>query len=656
MVSAVDFRLGDIVNSPLLIDDIMRESLHEALAFTQQSHRIWATILFGSIARDQRRQVSDVDVIYLAEQVEPRGHIYCPQTFGKFHFDVNIATIEGLNTLLWDSHWQYRLADAVILDAQADRRSPLEEWLCMVKAWIRQPEAQFRRSTILTSRLRVFLQWMRDHAPHPAAAESHLVVAAAWLGVLLRSEQAGFIPFVDNDNPEMQEALADFLDQLPFDTRPADNPGTKEKWGRLKKLKDGLRREIMPFAADAAAPCEQMVMRLPGGLPGNVAAKIDEWCQAMGWNPGGNLDCVAMLSDLCANPFHGLELLPAASLRPLVRRGYHFEYRTSKADFRVSAYDPERRRLKVILPTGGCRVPACTFCALPNLAHPAQPWILPRVAISGATDIDEIAIFTDGSFFDDAEVNPSQRETVAVYAKEIGARSLLVETLPRFLTEEKLQHMGAVLKGMPILRIGVGVQTLDARVRSAVLGTPIHNSEIGRLFSLRDIWRFRLRIYLLFGKPLRTRAEEYSDLKASLRWLAPRMKSGDVITINRLLVTEGTAVASLCQLGLYAEANICALRRFIVALRSAHPGVAIIPGAIDTTTCTTLVPPRSACRPCYDWLRLAEHQNQIGAGTPCTASHSLPLDLPWPIFGGVENRCAFAVRISAHGRMVNLPS
>ncbi len=638
-----------------LTDDILRKNLDEALVSTQRNHHLWATLLFGSIARNQWRQESDIDIIYLAEQVEPRGHIYCPQTFGKFHFDVNIATIEGLNTLLWDPHWQYRIADAVVLDVQTDRRRALAEWLCTVKEWIRQPEAQLHRVKILTSRLRVFLRWMRDHTPQPAAAESHLVVAATWLGILLRSEQAGFIPFVDNDNPEMQEALADFLDQLPFDTRPADNPGTKEKWGRLKKINDGLRKEIIMLAADAAVPCGQMLMRLPGGLPGNVAAKIDEWCQAMGWNPGGNSDCLAMLQGLCAGSFHGPVVRPVTSLCTLVRRGHRLERRTTEADFRVSAYDPERRRLKVILPTGGCRVPACTFCALPDLAHPAQPWSLPGAAATGVTDVDELAIFTDGSFFDDAEVNPSQRETVALYAKELGAQSLLVETLPRFLTEEKLQHLASVLKGMPVLRIGVGVQTLDARVRNAVLGTPLHNSEIGRMFSLRDIWRFRLRIYLLFGKPLRTRTEEYSDLKASLRWLAARMKSGDVITINRLLVTEGTAVASLCQLGLYAEANICALRRFIVALRSAHPGVAIVPGAIDTTTCTTLVPPRPACRLCYDWLRRAEHQDQVGTDSPCPSPFPVSLDLPWPIFGEVENRCAFAVRISARGRMVNLP-
>jgi radical SAM enzyme (TIGR01210 family) len=256
---------------------------------------------------------------------------------------------------------------------------------------------------------------------------------------------------------------------------------------------------------------------------------------------------------------------------------------------RFLEYRPETARLKIILPTGGCRVPTCTFCMLPSLARAkasVEQVIASAADLIARRPVRQVSVYTDGSYFDHRELTATERLSIADCAREWGANELLVESLPRFLTwaalDEVIRRLGPTCR----LRIAVGVQSTSSLIRRYITGTPITQSALMSLLTLRRTAPITLRLFLLANKPMMSAAEDFLDLQQSLALLDPWLTAQDIVTINPLLPTRGTLVEQLEKAGYWRPLSLAAVEDLTRQLKAKSRRYTLEFGPTMGATCT----------------------------------------------------------------------
>jgi radical SAM enzyme (TIGR01210 family) len=226
-------------------------------------------------------------------------------------------------------------------------------------------------------------------------------------------------------------------------------------------------------------------------------------------------------------------------------------------------------------------------------------------------------------------------------SKHREVKNLVVESLPRFLELNKVQQIAEAIGPQTKLIIGIGLQSINERIRRIILGTPIKNSEIECLSYLRMIENICFRIYLLFGKPILNTKEDIEDIKSSINILRKYLKPEDSITINRMIVGEETPIDYLQKLKLYIAPNLCTLRRLIEDCKKEYKDLDIRPGAIDVKTCVKeIVSNSKSCQSCYNWL-VNEEIEKDNPNFRCEDKNYLDVGLPWNLLGSFERRCSY---------------
>lgn len=317
---------------------------------------------------------------------------------------------------------------------------------------------------------------------------------------------------------------------------------------------------------------------------------------------------------------------------------------------RLVDYRPETGRLKVILPTGGCRVPTCTFCMLPYLAR-AKGNIEPIVAAAAAAidrrPVGQVAIYTDGSFFDGRELGGAERLALAESSRRWGATEFLVESLPRFLTQTALAEVRQTLGPACSLRIGIGLQSTNPSVRRHVTGTPISQTEMLSTLALRASVPFTLRLYLLANKPMMTAREDMLDLQRSLDMLDGWLGPEDVVTINPLLPTHGTLVEWLEAEGHWRPLSPTAVTDLVRSLQATPRHYTVEFGPTTTATCTDsnldIIGDNA-------FLNLGDRDGEAG-----TSGMHASLSL-WSLLGDYRSRLIWAQTAAGSPRPANVPS
>lgn len=158
--------------------------------------------------------------------------------------------------------------------------------------------------------------------------------------------------------------------------------------------------------------------------------------------------------------------------------------RKSSSKVRFAHFDESKKRLKIILPTGGCRTATCSFCCLPYMAS-AKPLDLTLTQVLFPylrNDIEEIAIYCDGSFFDNRELTRQDREEIAKAISTSKVKKVIVESLPRFISCEVIEQFLYSLNSTVEFTLSVGLQSSSEKVRRFSIGTPINQNEIMRIF------------------------------------------------------------------------------------------------------------------------------------------------------------------------------
>jgi len=303
------------------------------------------------------------------------------------------------------------------------------------------------------------------------------------------------------------------------------------------------------------------------------------------------------------------------------------------AEPRLVHYDPKLERLKLIIPTGGCRVPTCTFCMLPLLARPKADVkaIFSSLRETSKSRVRQVAVYTDGSFFDDRELSETERMEIASFARESLAEELLVESLPRFLKPDVVDKVRNTLQPGCTLRIGVGVQSTQTAIRCHITSTPLSHHELMRLLKLRVCGGFSLRIFLMANKPLISPAEDRLDLFQSLGLLQRYLAVDDIVTVNPLLPTHGTFLEVLWKTGYWQPLTRAEATALETDISSRNWGFHLEFGPSLVSTCTDV-----ELEPATDTDSL-----MIKPGQPLDKETSSRF-LPWALLGGTRHRRLWA--------------
>lgn len=207
----------------------------------------------------------------------------------------------------------------------------------------------------------------------------------------------------------------------------------------------------------------------------------------------------------------------------------------------------------LILRTRGCYwadVKGCSMCgyAKDTLGRSATPDELSEQlarALSRYRDEPYVKIYTSGSFLDDREVDPASRSAI-VSAFSGHARRLLFETLPEFVSSERLDPLREAFGGE--LEVALGLESTNPTVlgRFVNKGSPPaeYLAAADRLASLG----VRRKAYLLLKPPYLTESEAVADVVRSVREAAPHF---DSLSVNPVHIQNGTVVEWLYRRGRY---------------------------------------------------------------------------------------------------------
>lgn len=215
----------------------------------------------------------------------------------------------------------------------------------------------------------------------------------------------------------------------------------------------------------------------------------------------------------------------------------------------------ERSRKRIVLLTSGCGIGTCTMCPFPNESLPDVTGSnimnqfdnsFPNDTVS---DYEIITLFTNGSFFRDAEFSPAARNYVYDKVRNSDAGYLVTESLPQFVTEEKILHAKDRLGGKR-LSVFMGLQTSDDFIREVAINTTCTKRSFERAcHNLLDN-NFIPVSFLMIKPPFLTEEEAIEDTCKSIKYLASVGVSYALLCPTR--VAPNTMLKVMHDAGLYS--------------------------------------------------------------------------------------------------------
>lgn len=611
--------------------------------------QVLAAFVFGSHARNDYRPGSDVDLIFLVERnAICQRHIYSRFQHGEVKIDSNVIRVDDIGELLSDPNWSYRFCTAqAIPGIGSEKLDYANEWIHGVQRMIGSESAMRQRIASLTVDARALTGVQQKLDTGFEVLRRYILAESVLLARLMTVEAAGLVPFQSarieeqvvmgwyRIDPIVQRAYRELLSRCgivfePTDAYRADPLLQVLNYARVcRRITEGYFPAALGMGYGALLK-----------MVGTDQKLLGTYLEGRGIEPWVAVDSDPKLeiSNFLAAV---LDRHSTSNRKPTRKEIYlrpkkelvSIDRQAESNPIRYCQYDSDRLRLKVIIPTGGCRVPTCTFCMLPLIASEKRDIqaTLDEVEKAATGRVDYFAVYTDGSFFDKRELTSDDQVRIFATATKLNATELLVETLPMFLSEERLeaclQDLGACK-----LRIGIGLQSSSDEIRRYSTRTPIGRNDLDRLKMIRLRLPIRLRVYLLAGKPLLSQTEDLADILSSLRYLQELLTPHDVVTINPMIPTEGTFSYQLGCLGLLRYDSTAVMNEVAKELNCLDLPFRVEFGPVEKSTCSTASNDEAS--------QLREQHN----GQPVSAAN-----LPWSVLGSIRERFDWASSLMAAG-------
>ena len=183
-------------------------------------------------------------------------------------------------------------------------------------------------------------------------------------------------------------------------------------------------------------------------------------------------------------------------------------------------------RCRIVLAAHGCSVATCTMCALaldavsPARAVTDDDWCAQlQHACTPEQEVDIITLYHNGNFFANQEVSLARRAMVYRWFSSLQATTLVVESLPQFITREAIEQAHMHLRADQHLEVAIGLQSTDDFLREHVVAS---TCRMGHFINATQILRAHgdeVQVFLMFQLPFLTVQESAHSLLQSLQEL-----------------------------------------------------------------------------------------------------------------------------------------
>jgi len=199
----------------------------------------------------------------------------------------------------------------------------------------------------------------------------------------------------------------------------------------------------------------------------------------------------------------------------------------------------------LIFRTTGCRWAAtsgCSFCGYSNdTCADVRPEDLTAQldkAMERYKGEPVVKIYTSGSFLDDEEVPPAIRDAVAGRFAEKGCRRLIAESLPGFVTKERIGALKDSLGGGEF-EVALGLESSSDLILQNSINKPFRFNDFAAAASIARKEKARVRTYIVIKPPFLTERDALEDAVSSAE---AADHFSDVISFNPINVQRGTLV------------------------------------------------------------------------------------------------------------------
>ncbi|KKQ90077.1 MAG: Radical SAM domain protein [Candidatus Curtissbacteria bacterium GW2011_GWC2_38_9] len=217
------------------------------------------------------------------------------------------------------------------------------------------------------------------------------------------------------------------------------------------------------------------------------------------------------------------------------------------------------KRKRIVLLAPACVTATCTMCPLPNEAldrktRPISPeQIIQQFESSfeGERSLDDyelITVYNNGNFFADLELDRAVRKHIYKRVGESKASILVVESLPQFITPEKVEEAKELL-GQKELAVAIGLQSSNDLVRELAVNSTCTKAAFERAVRLLGENGYKPLTFLMIKPPFLTEKEGIEDAVGSIKYLASLGIDDPILCATR--VAPNTVAMLLREKGLF---------------------------------------------------------------------------------------------------------
>ena len=204
--------------------------------------------------------------------------------------------------------------------------------------------------------------------------------------------------------------------------------------------------------------------------------------------------------------------------------------------------------LTMILRTVGCRWNRCTMCGYASVGAPATAMDLiaqfERAMLRSSPEVQEVKIYTSGSFLDPQELPVSARDAILCRLEELGIKRLVIESRPEYITPENVEVCLSHLE----TEFAIGLETSNDLVRDNLIHKGFSFQDFVTASKIVHERGGRVKAYLLLKPPQLSEGEALRDAIASAR--AARSHA-DILSLNLCNIQRNTYVERLWERGEY---------------------------------------------------------------------------------------------------------
>jgi hypothetical protein len=192
-------------------------------------------------------------------------------------------------------------------------------------------------------------------------------------------------------------------------------------------------------------------------------------------------------------------------------------------------------------------------------------------------DYEMITLFCNGNYFNDVEISKNVRNYIFKRIAESNAKYAVVESLPQFITSEKLDEIKTIL-GDKKLVVVMGFQSADDTVRNLAVNTTCTKTSFEFVVSEMLKREYIPMAFLMIKPPFLTESEAVSDVVESAKYLASiGMKQ---VTLCPMRVAPNTVASILYNMGGYKSLWIWSVVDILKRIHNEVPGITAV---VNTT-------------------------------------------------------------------------